>query len=286
MNLHALLTSSIEGFIPGMKGATLVNYVEFQSFTKDDKGQITGAVLFDKIKQKQYNVKAKVVVNCAGIHADEIRKKDNDQAMTRIIGAKGTHLMFKSGMLPTDSGIIIPKTKDGRLIFVINYLGQTMAGTTDEKTPLTHTVSPDQKEVDFIIEELKQVFGEDYDYQGNLVSQWAGIRPLVKETEEDRQLKARFLGIETDPKKMSILQRASRGFKRSVIGFGNWIHGQGKAEQASTKAISRNHVIEFSNSGLVSVMGGKWTTFRQIGEETVGMILKELKDRRLEPKYE
>jgi glycerol-3-phosphate dehydrogenase len=49
--------------------------------------------------------------------------KDDENAMPRIIGAKGTHLMFKAGMLPYDSGIIIPKTKDGRLIFVINYLG-------------------------------------------------------------------------------------------------------------------------------------------------------------------
>jgi hypothetical protein len=35
MNLHALFTASIEGFIPGMKGATLANYVDFQSFSKD-----------------------------------------------------------------------------------------------------------------------------------------------------------------------------------------------------------------------------------------------------------
>jgi glycerol-3-phosphate dehydrogenase len=94
---------------------------------------------------------------------------------------------------------------------------------------------------------------------------------LVKETEEDREFKARYFGIETDPKKMSILQRASHSFKKSVVWFGNKIHNK---SGDSTKAISRNHVIEFSNSGLVSVMGGKWTTFRQIGEETVGMIMK------------
>jgi glycerol-3-phosphate dehydrogenase len=51
--------------------------------------------------------------------------------------------MFKQGVLPSESGIIIPKTKDGRLIFVINYLGHTMVGTTDEKTPITHTIGPD-----------------------------------------------------------------------------------------------------------------------------------------------
>lgn len=51
--------------------------------------------------------------------------------------------MFKRGELPQDSGIIIPKTKDGRLIFIINYLGHTMVGTTDEKVAITHTVAPD-----------------------------------------------------------------------------------------------------------------------------------------------
>lgn len=67
MNLAALLTSSIDNYIQGMKGATLANYVEFIDFVKNDKGKIEGAVLFDKIKMKQFTVKSKVVVNCAGI---------------------------------------------------------------------------------------------------------------------------------------------------------------------------------------------------------------------------
>jgi glycerol-3-phosphate dehydrogenase len=39
--------------------------------------------------------------------------------------------MFKNGIVPKNHGIIIPKTKDGRLIFIINYLGHSMVGTTD-----------------------------------------------------------------------------------------------------------------------------------------------------------
>jgi glycerol-3-phosphate dehydrogenase len=281
MNLHALFTASVDNFIPGMKGANLANYVEFRDFIKNPQtGKIEGAVLFDKIKQKEIRVKSKVVVNCAGVHADEVRKRDNPETFERIIGAKGTHLMFKKGMLPDDQGIIIPKTKDGRLIFVINYLGQTMVGTTDEKCPITHHVQPDQTEIDFIISELKQVFGPDYDYQRNLISAWAGIRPLVKETDEDKKRKAEYLGIEIDPKNMSMLQKTTHTFKNSVIWFGDKIH----SKKSSTSAISRNHVIEFSPSGLVSVMGGKWTTFRKIGEETVDMILRE-KEINLEPKY-
>ncbi len=53
-----------------MKGATLGNYVEFKDFIKDKDGKVTGAVLFDKLKNKQFNVKCKALVNCAGVHAD------------------------------------------------------------------------------------------------------------------------------------------------------------------------------------------------------------------------
>lgn len=95
MNLHALFTSSIEGFVQGMKGANLANYVECQELIKGVDGKIEGAVLYDKINKKQFKVKSKVVVNCAGVHADEIRKKDDPNTFERIIGAKGSHLMFK-----------------------------------------------------------------------------------------------------------------------------------------------------------------------------------------------
>lgn len=63
--------------------------------------------------------------------------------------------MFKQGLLPDHTGILIPKTADGRLIFVINYLGHAMVGTTDERCEITHHVLPPKNDVDFIIKELK-----------------------------------------------------------------------------------------------------------------------------------
>lgn len=77
MNLSALMTATIEKYIPGMKGANIANYVEFQDFIKDKDGKIIGATVYDKLKNKQFKINSKVVVNCAGIYADELRKKDN-----------------------------------------------------------------------------------------------------------------------------------------------------------------------------------------------------------------
>lgn len=49
MNLNTLFTSSIDNYIPGMKGTTIANYVEFRDFIKSKDGKITGAILFDKL---------------------------------------------------------------------------------------------------------------------------------------------------------------------------------------------------------------------------------------------
>jgi glycerol-3-phosphate dehydrogenase len=49
MALNALLTSSVDKFVPGMKGATLANHVVFKSFSKDESGKICGANLYDTI---------------------------------------------------------------------------------------------------------------------------------------------------------------------------------------------------------------------------------------------
>lgn len=54
-----------------------------------------------------------------------------------------------------------------------------MVGTTDEKCDITHFVGAPKSDVDFIFKEMRKIFGEGFDYEKNLESAWAGIRPLV-----------------------------------------------------------------------------------------------------------
>lgn len=72
-------------------------------------------------------------------------------------------------------------------------------------------------------------------------------------------------------------------FGYGIKKIGAWKNG---SKKKSTAAISRNHVIEISDSGLVSLMGGKWTSFRSQGEETVDLLIKKNNfNGKLEPKY-
>ncbi|KAB8542133.1 hypothetical protein FH972_025596 [Carpinus fangiana] len=41
-----------------------------------------------------------------------------------------------------------------------------------------------------------------------------------------------------------------------------------------TQGLVRNHLITFSDSGLLTISGGKWTTYRQMAEETVDEAIK------------
>jgi glycerol-3-phosphate dehydrogenase len=44
---------------------------------------------------------------------------------------------------------------------------------------------------------------------------------------------------------------------------------------ASTKEVSRRHKITLSNSGLLTIIGGKWTTYRRMAEETIDRAIRE-----------
>lgn len=79
--------------------------------------------------------------------------------------------------------------------------------------------------------------------------------------------------MQSDPRARKVTQIFGDYFKGGVRWLAFKVNGSKK--KSSTAAISRNHVIEVSKSGLVSLMGGKWTAFRVQGEQTVDRILKD-----------
>ena len=180
----------------------------------------------------------------------------------------GAHLVFSENLMEPYTGIIVPKTSDGRLIYAINYQGSPMVGTTDEKCDITNYVKSTDSDEKFITEEFKVVVGNDYDFEKNVVSSWAGIRPLVKKLEGESD--------ESTPhqRKAGVLP-----FVGEKIGVSlDWLSKNvvyRNSQKKGTAGLVRNHVIEVSDSGLVSLMGGKWTSFRRMGEETVEKILSE-----------
>jgi len=89
-------------------------------------------VVYDKIGKQEFKVKAKVIVNCAGVFSDVLRKMNDENASKKTLSARGTHIIV-DGMMSEGNGILVSATSDGRLVFILPYRGYTMIGTTDVK---------------------------------------------------------------------------------------------------------------------------------------------------------
>lgn len=113
------------------KGANVLNYARLDGFVKDKNGKIVGVEVYDKVRKMVMTVKAKHVVNAAGNFSDVIRKKDDPASKRRILHALGSHIMLDPSFCDRNMGILIPKTSDGRVLFIVPWMQSTIVGTTD-----------------------------------------------------------------------------------------------------------------------------------------------------------
>jgi len=97
-----------------------------------------------------------------------------------IAPSQGIHLVFDRAFLPGDSAIMVPHTRDGRVMFAIPWHGRTVVGTTD--TPIDRPSlepRPRDEEIAFILETAGQYL-HTAPTRADVRSVFVGIRPLVR----------------------------------------------------------------------------------------------------------
>ena len=77
------------------------------------------------------NVDAKVVINATGAFADGVRRFDDPKASATMLPSQGVHVVLDRSFQPSDSAIMVPRTNDGRVLFVIPWHDRVLVGTTD-----------------------------------------------------------------------------------------------------------------------------------------------------------
>lgn len=148
LNLGLVCTAAIAG-------AAVLNHAEAVALHKDEvTGRITGAKIKDKLSGKEFDVHAKVVINATGPFCDAVRKMSDKDATSIISPSSGVHIVLPDYYSPESMGLIVPKTTDGRVIFMLPWLGRTVAGTTDASTPLTMLPEPKEEEIQFILDAI------------------------------------------------------------------------------------------------------------------------------------
>jgi glycerol-3-phosphate dehydrogenase len=201
-------------------GAVLVNYCAATGLLRDADGYVNGVTARDQLTGEEFRLSARIAINATGVFADSIRRMADADAEQLVVASQGIHLVFERSFLKGDTALMVPKTSDGRVLFVIPWHGHAVAGTTD--TPVdapSLEPRPLDEEIDFILETAGRFLVRP-PTRADVLAVYVGLRPLVK--------------------------------------------GEGK-----TSALSRDHVIHVDTSGLLTITGGKWTTYRHMAEDCV-----------------
>jgi glycerol-3-phosphate dehydrogenase len=165
------------------QGATLVNYAAVTALLKDGHGLVTGARVRDAESGEELEIRARVVINATGCFSDAVRRMADGEVRPMIAPSQGVHLVFDPSFLRGEAAILAPRTRDGRVMFVIPWHGHALVGTTDtalEDVSLEPQAT--QEEVDLILETAADYL-QRAPSRSDILSAWAGIRPLVRSAE-------------------------------------------------------------------------------------------------------
>jgi glycerol-3-phosphate dehydrogenase len=163
-------------------GAKCVNYAEVVDYVYEN-GKVVAAKVKDHLADRVVIVRAKKIINAAGPWVDTLREKDTDGIQRkRLHLTKGVHLVFPYEKLPIRQAVYFDVPEDGRMIFAIPRDGITYAGTTDTtykgKIGRPRTL---QADVDYVLQAVNNMFPEVNLQTEDVVSTWAGLRPLIHE---------------------------------------------------------------------------------------------------------
>jgi glycerol-3-phosphate dehydrogenase len=209
-------------------GATVLNYCTVTSLLHYN-GKVYGARAVDTETGAELTLNASCVINATGAWVDTLRQMNGTGQQTIVAPSQGVHLVVDRDFLASDHALLVPKTKDGRVLFAVPWQGKVLLGTTDTlRHELADEPEPLQQEIDFILSESARYLARAPSRE-DIRSMWAGLRPLVKPTD------------------------------------GN----------SSTQSISREHTVIIDDSNLVTVTGGKWTTYRAIAEDVLDQCMDD-----------
>ncbi|ADD29637.1 glycerol-3-phosphate dehydrogenase/oxidase [Meiothermus ruber] len=206
------------------QGAVVLNHLEVTGLLKQN-GRLSGAAVKDRLSAKEIQVSARVIVNATGPFSDHIRRLDDPEAPPLLKASSGIHIVLDRKYSPSDTGLLIPKTEDGRVVFVLPWLGGTLVGTTDDPATVVDHPRVTEEEIGYVLRQVRPYLG-DIPREAVRAS-WSGLRPLIARPEAD------------------------------------------------TARLARDHLIQESASGLLTLTGGKWTTYRKMALDLVNYAVKK-----------
>lgn len=196
------------------RGAVLMNYCRAEMNGKTDDG-IDLISLTRKDNSAQHTLRARCTIFATGAWSGE-----------RVAVARGSHIVLRN--IGLESGVLLPKTPDGRVLYMLPWLGHTLIGTTDigVSNPDYSDTAP-QDDIDWLLRTASQALKKQLN-ASQITASFVGYRPLVRTL---------------------------------------------RAEKNSSQ-FSRNHLVERLAERTLRVVGGKWTTYRRMAQDTLDKAIE------------
>jgi glycerol-3-phosphate dehydrogenase len=235
-------------------GATIITYANVDGLIIEN-GDVRGVEFTDVFDGEKHAVRAPVTVNVAGPWVDEVladlQRPGTHENVGRFMGGtKGSHLIVDPFPgAPRDEALYIEAREDGRPYFIVPWNGRYLIGTTDIRYEgdLDY-VSASEEEIQYLLDETNHVIPDAKLSREDVLYTYAGIRPLPYNPEGE-----------------------TGGVTRSHVVFDHAKGGSAAGGKVTSQSAELPQV-----GGLLSIVGGKLTTYLNLSRQTVDAVFKKL----------
>ena len=157
-------------------GAHVATRVRVTGFLREGE-RVVGVRAFDLEESRAFEVRARVVVNAAGVWTDEIQELVGGRGALHVQASKGIHLVVPRDRIRSEAGFIV--RTETSVLFVIPWGRHWIIGTTDTPWDLDKAhPAASRTDIDYVLHHVNAILREPLDHE-DVEGVYAGLRPLL-----------------------------------------------------------------------------------------------------------
>ncbi|WP_119393518.1 glycerol-3-phosphate dehydrogenase/oxidase [Salinibius halmophilus] len=158
------------------KGGLALNHCNILSIKRNQHGYRVS--LQERFSEKKFALQCKGIINCTGPWTDEIREQVRPDRHGIMKTSGGAHIVVSPKRVPLQHAVLIPKTEDGRVLFMIPWYQQILIGTTDTLDPLSDNPQASDDDIKYLISEANKWLQQPIN-EKDVLATFKGLRPLL-----------------------------------------------------------------------------------------------------------
>ena len=158
------------------QGAHVASRTKVVAFLREGE-RVTGATVVDLETGRSFDVRARVVVNAAGVWTNDIQQLVGGRGALKVQASKGIHLVVPRDRIRSETGLIVRTEKS--VLFVIPWGRHWIIGTTDTPWDLDKAhPAASRSDIDYLLGHVNAVLKEPLRHE-DVEGVYAGLRPLA-----------------------------------------------------------------------------------------------------------